>query len=97
MFLVVYYFHRNVKIIHVSQSSEGVSEIYLIIVTYCIYWRVNILEQPLANVLFLLWLHKSRKRASSVAIFQPFGQIFANSNNFDVRVFSKAPPKMLVF
>ena len=22
-------------------------------------WRVNILEQTLANVLFLLWLHKS--------------------------------------
>ena len=34
-------------------------------------------------------------RTSSVAILELFGQIFVNSNNFDVREFSKAPPKML--
>ena len=70
--LVVHYFLRNVKIIHVSRSSEGVSEIYLIIVTYCMHWKVSILEQPSA-VLFLLWLHKSRERTSSVAILELFG------------------------
>ena len=55
------------------------------------HWKVSILEQPSA-VLFLLWLHKSRERTSSVATLELRGQIYVNSNNFDVRVFSKAPP-----
>ena len=84
------------KNLHVSQSSEGVSEIYLMIVTYCMHWKVSILELPSA-VLLLLWLHKSRKKTSSVAILDLFAQIYVNSNNFDVSVFSKASPQMLVF
>ena len=95
LFSCSFYFLKNVKIIHVSQSSEGVSEIYLIIVTYCMHWKVSILEQPSA-ILFLLWLHKSRERTSSVGILELLGQIYVNSNNFDGRLFSKAPFQMLV-
>ena len=51
-------------------------------------WRVNILKQPSANVLVLLWLHKS---------LELFGQIFVNSKNSNAREFSKAPTKMMVF
>ena len=79
LFLVVHYFHGNVKIIHVSQRCEGVSKIYLIIVTYCMQWKVSILEQS-SVVLFLLWLHKSRERTSSIAILELLGQIYVNSN-----------------
>ena len=36
-------------------------------------------------------------RASSVATLELFGQTFVNNNNFDVREFSKALPKMMLF
>ena len=63
---------------------------------YCMHWKVSILEQPSA-ILFLLWLLISRQIKVSVAILELFGQINVNSNNSDVRVFSKAPTQMLVF
>ena len=47
--------------------------------------------------IFVMALHKSRERTSSVAILELFGQINVNSNNSDMRVFSKAPTQMLVF
>ena len=36
-------------------------------------------------------------RTSLVAILELFDQIFLNSNNFDVREFAKALPKMMAF
>ena len=64
-------------------------------------WSVNILEELSANILFLLWLHKSTEE-QVWKLYSSFSDKLlknteVNSNNFDVRQFSKAPPKMLVF
>ena len=38
-----------------------------------------------------------QQTTSSVAILKIFSRIFVNSNNFDIREFSKALPKVMLF